>query len=309
MCISLFVADFWMSFLLFFILTQFEILITHCQTITIPLEQCQYGLPCVDIVYDGRSHARAILTMADVSHWTGQVFVDNTSPQQMTPGWHSLSFIGNHDIDHRFNTFITSGYSAHHFLGVGPNTPILHANAPIAVVRSTISSLVLRMEEENFLATCVPESVVELSTDLRNATIETVGVVDTIRIRLHGAYHVFPSSVARAVADYFVSRGSLNLRSTRDNLIVKGNCSEEIMESAPVVRIIVADREIHLLPRDYIYRNPVDDTCTLLFHTIPPLRSHTAPHQQNLFSLAPFGLLDTNIFVTYSGRTLLCDPL
>ena len=93
----------------------------------------------------------------------------------------------------------------------------------------------------------------DLTIHMQQETIQDEGdVSESVRISSEEIYHMFPRSVGRSILDYFASRECMQLDQNADNCSVFRSCSEEIAESAPVIRLTVRDRlDPHLSTRLY----------------------------------------------------------
>jgi hypothetical protein len=260
--------------------------------IVLPVFRCDDQLPCVEITYENTT-TRAIITLNNDLVLNSLIFLDNDSLP--------VNISETYNFPVRFRPTETPIS-----IGLGPSSPVLIQHGSIALIRGQeTDSLHLGISEYDFNASCIPDSMIELSLWdsewVVDGTVDLVspeyGIIPTLFEPLNANIfehkNGFPVEVVQPIIDHLRFHGAVGTTTFT-------NCSLAMIESAPLIRLALGERSdqtIFLYPDDYIDFDPRSNSCTLLFRRF---------HSLSMWEFAPFTIPQTNVFVT-NHSLYICD--
>lgn len=279
-----------MIFLRPLILSQISFL---AQSFTIPVHRCANRVPCIDIIANN-TRQRALLSLGN-HYLLNSTFIDTIAVEFASSQIYEYStfYSGNHELP---------------TIGVGLSSPITRAHGSVALIKHQQASeetLVFGLSENQFNATCVPESIIILSLDEPEWMVD--GTVKVVSV----SGHVFLSEIEPFFADIYSTRHELHYQLIEpifghfQNFMVNDtifNCSLELMETAPLIQFSFGDQNvpaIFLYPEDYLDFNPSTNSCTFLFSRTDSV---------DMWGFAPFNIPQANVFVN-NQSLYICDSI
>lgn len=193
------------------------------------------------------------------------------------------------------------------FFAIGPSSSIVNAHGSVMLIRGRANDIMVVTSDESsseFISSCLEGGAMHIATSISDFGIVEIGVESNATLaslpvvinHIHGhCLLAVGDDLHERLIEQFTLRGAVRSEDSEE-LVSFSNCSRELVEALPQIRLVTESARLVLAPDDYIRMMDNGSSCELLI----------AASETDNITFNPLLLTFTNIRFTRRGVDI-CD--